>query len=235
MMSLINEALKKAEQEKKAGSNSFSAYAAMREVTGSSRKGKGQPAAKVVSVLALVALCVGLWLVTDMALRASPSVATASPGAPRDSTPVQAPRQGDSIGAPDVQPAAQPLVSATPAPAAVQAPTQAPGAVAASLMPAVGTGQPKSAEAERARPAQTATAKPAPALQPAPVPALVVPAVSKDDFKLTAVMRGPEGATAIINGKSVRVGDTVGPAKVVKIDRYAVDLEVNGQTLTVQM
>ena len=191
MMSLINEALKKAEQEKKAGSNSFSAYAAMREVTGSSRKGKGQPAVKVVSVLALVALCVGLWLVTDMALRASPSVATASPGAPRDSTPAQAPRQGDSIGAPDVQPAAQPPVSATPAPAAVQAPTQAPGAVAASLMPAVGTGQPKSAEAERARPAQTAIAKPAPTYNsPTSVEKSNLPAATSGDNSLTYALIG---------------------------------------------
>jgi hypothetical protein len=55
------------------------------------------------------------------------------------------------------------------------------------------------------------------------------------DYKLSAVMRGPDGATAIINGRFVQVGAVIRGAKVVKINRHTAELEIDGQTFTIQM
>ena len=61
--------------------------------------------------------------------------------------------------------------------------------------------------------------------QPAPRPS----------FKLSAVLRGSRGVTAIINGRFVQVGSTIQGAKVISIDRHSVELELDGETITVQM
>ncbi len=54
-------------------------------------------------------------------------------------------------------------------------------------------------------------------------------------FKLSAIMHGPDGSMAIINGQFVHVGEQVDGAKVVRINRHAAVLEINGQPRTVTL
>jgi len=85
------------------------------------------------------------------------------------------------------------------------------------------------------RPARLATAATSPTKtppRPAPPPA---PKPRESDFKLSGIMRGPDGTVAIINGRYVRVGQTVSGAKVVNIGRHSVELQAGGQRLIIQM
>ncbi len=89
------------------------------------------------------------------------------------------------------------------------------------------------ASARHAAPAPVPTA--APPSQPAPA---AKPAEPEDDaarFKVSSIMVGPKSATAIINGRIVGVGDVIGQAKVLRITPRAVDLEVSGRRVQVGM
>ena len=54
-------------------------------------------------------------------------------------------------------------------------------------------------------------------------------------YKVSGVMRGSDGWTAVVNGQIVQVGDTVGDGKVVKITARSVTIEDNGKKVTVGM
>lgn len=54
-------------------------------------------------------------------------------------------------------------------------------------------------------------------------------------FKISSIMVGPRGGTAIINGQSVHVGDTIGGAKVLEITRREVLVEIGGQRVALRM
>jgi len=58
---------------------------------------------------------------------------------------------------------------------------------------------------------------------------------SKDPYRLSAIIHGPDGATAIVNGKFLRVGQSVDGAEVIRIGQYAVVLEADGERITLQM
>jgi len=65
-----------------------------------------------------------------------------------------------------------------------------------------------------------------PAEQPsAPVEPAPQTEAQAASFRLTGVMRGPDGAVAIINGRFVKLGDSIGGAKVVRIGKYEVELQ----------
>jgi len=84
------------------------------------------------------------------------------------------------------------------------------------------------AEAEGARKDEVEVAPPKEALAAQPMP-------SADDFKLSAIIRGPDGATAIINGKFVKVGGDVKGATLIKLGRHTAELEIRGRRLVIQM
>jgi hypothetical protein len=74
-----------------------------------------------------------------------------------------------------------------------------------------------------------------PPSQPAPA---AKPAEPEDDaarFKVSSIMVGPKSATAIINGRIVAVGDVIGQAKVLRITPSTVDLDVSGRRVQVGM
>ena len=48
-------------------------------------------------------------------------------------------------------------------------------------------------------------------------------------------MVGPRGGTAIINGQSVHVGETIAGAKVLEITRREVVVEIAGQRVAIRM
>jgi type II secretory pathway pseudopilin PulG len=54
-------------------------------------------------------------------------------------------------------------------------------------------------------------------------------------LRLTAIMEGPEGKVAVINGQPMRVGQSVMGAAIIKIGRYHVELEGDGRHITIGM
>ena len=55
------------------------------------------------------------------------------------------------------------------------------------------------------------------------------------DFKVSAIMQSRGGNVAIINGRPAETHSVVDGAKVVRIDRDSVNLEMNGETFSVYM
>lgn len=80
----------------------------------------------------------------------------------------------------------------------------------------------------------TTTSKPPNAPRTPPRPA-IRRRIDPSRFKVTAIMSAPFGGTAIVNGALVGIGETVNGAKVIKITRKAVELELDGQRFTARM
>ena len=78
-------------------------------------------------------------------------------------------------------------------------------------------------------PSQTSPPARAAASPHRPVP------VNTGRFRLSAIMRGPNGNAALINGQLYHEGQTVAGARIVTIGRYHVELEVAGQRFTIRM
>ena len=76
------------------------------------------------------------------------------------------------------------------------------------------------------KPDKPQDANPVPAAKKASVITL---ASSQLGLKLGGIMRGPNGKIALINNRSVRVGQTVNNAKVVHIGEFSVEVELKGQ------
>ncbi len=58
---------------------------------------------------------------------------------------------------------------------------------------------------------------------------------SSIDLKLHAIKIGRTSKLAIINGETLRPGQTIGPAKLIKIDSSSVLMEINGKPVTVSL
>ena len=124
------------------------------------------------------------------------------------------PDEHAAVGGPTATsaPAAQPKAGPTTEPASAPAPAPA------GRKP----GRPKSAQ-------------PPAAAKPAVVRASVPSAAQQRKFRLSAIMRGPEGNCALINGNLFQEGQTVLGAKILSIGRYHVELESAGQRFTIRM
>jgi hypothetical protein len=119
-----------------------------------------------------------------------------------------------------------PAVALPPAPS-----TTAPAAVPRLLPPV-----PLAPEAAADRPATSerppAAAPVVPVAEPAaPVPPALAPAEPAPAFALQAVADQDGQPVAIVNGQLVRVGDLVGGARVLRIEREEVELEHDGRRL----
>jgi len=79
---------------------------------------------------------------------------------------------------------------------------------------------------------QVARVEEPPAQKPPPPPAQHAP---RGNYKLNGIMHGPSGPVAVINGYPVRTGEAIDGAKVVRIDRYSVILDIGGSRLIVRM
>jgi hypothetical protein len=233
MMSLINEALKKAEREKRANGAPFATYAAMKEcvVAPPARKRRGRLARGAV-LLSVPAVCVAVYLAVGAVTDGGPRAATASVGLPEAAGGLLV-----TVGEGGAD-----MTIATPStPAGTVRPTRGTAAAQTGMVVASVPGEPDAATeapapeaAPPAKPAAPTEAAGSAKVVEAPQPAKA-PAPARDDFKLTAIMRGPEGATAIINGQFVGVGDTVGDAKIVRIGTHTVDLQAGEAKLSIQM
>ena len=54
-------------------------------------------------------------------------------------------------------------------------------------------------------------------------------------FKVSGIMTGPDGAIAIVNSQFVKAGDVIDGATVVSIQTHAVQLEYDGKSFTIRM
>jgi len=84
-------------------------------------------------------------------------------------------------------------------------------------------------------------AAPPAAVEPARPPADMPPAkrpekrIDPARFKLSGIMQTFDGGTAIINGAFIRVGQSIDGATVIRIDQHMVELEADGQRFRIRM
>ncbi|HUU91518.1 MAG TPA: hypothetical protein VM238_09930 [Phycisphaerae bacterium] len=163
-----------------------------------------------------------------------PPAGSAAPSNPTNGA--TAPREGPQIDPDVVKQIAQSLMSQmrqaaaaeTPAKDDVEPPPVGGEAVApepSGPQTVLKVGEPTPAAPEpKAAPPQ-AQAKP----EPSPPP------VDTSRFKVSSIVSGPHGGTAIINGRPVRVGDTVAGAKIIKIAPRSVEVEIDGRRATLAL
>ena len=215
-MSLINEALKRAEAEKN------------RDIGGLPYRPPAVPHAHHVRLPRRwargLALCCGLVAVTALGMWTMvdksfwpPALKAEAANTAADPAPAQAPPDPR----PQVRQEIDPVLAKTMEETKYYSPAPKPVAARpAHVRPA-----------DAAPPAVATTPRPAPAPAPAPVkreqPKL-------PDLKLSGVLVSPGGGTAIINGQFLAVGDTIEGARIVKITKYVVTLEMNGQRITLR-
>ena len=91
------------------------------------------------------------------------------------------------------------------------------------------SGSPETATASAGASSKTTPAKPA-AKTPA---AEAGPVIDTSQVKISSIMVGPHGGLAVINGRPVRVGDTILGATVVAITSRSVEVEKDGRRATI--
>ena len=256
-MSLINEALKRAEEEKLAKSPS----------TGDADLLPSAPRRRRLALsraLTLRLLLAGLLLSAGFAayrVWATRSANVPSKAAAADPMPPAAPQVAAASPAAENAGTHQAVTEATAA-ARSRALTERPVPPAAAESPTTrpSTEQPEPEESDPSE-AQLAAAESAagPTTRPTTQPnataiskaakATTQPAAPKaepetkvttrppppSDFKVNGIVLGPEGPTAIVNGRPVRAGEKIGRATVVKITAYAVTLDISGHRFNVGM
>ncbi len=244
-MSLINEALKQAEQEKLRTPRQWHAPVGLEPVRAPAPPQRSRR--ELVALVALVVLVAGLagW----SAIKAHGSDAQQPPPVAAEQTPV--PASLDAISAlaakaeaaylrsmkppREYRPVPRTLRSPTPKPAVLprlrQTVPPRPVAPARRAAPVRYTAPPlRAAHVDRPRIKDLAEVPARGALAPA-----AFRNIDPGGFKLTGIMEGPDEAVAIINGYPVRLGEAIGQARLVKIGRYSVVLEVHGYRITVRM
>jgi hypothetical protein len=260
-MSLINEALKRAEAEKRgqecpppapptAAAISPTAVAVPARtsigtkepqpaerltpaVKGSGNNARVVPWALSAFVLVLAAIVAGRALM--YATSQTPQHAAAMNYAPPTSAPANRAEHSAAVGqTPAVLAIPLPAIVATqpsPAVTTTSAPADVPTPIP-STRPATAPASSPAATVAPPMPTSTPAVTEIPATTPASIaPAAEIPAV-REPLKVSGIMRGSDGWSAIINGQIVQVGDSIDDAKVVKITAKNVVIEENGKRLT---
>ena len=167
---------------------------------------------------------------------ADPAAKGGADRSPADDTSTQPPHDGSATmmkaakPAPAV-PATPPAADAPPADAGAQAKAPAPNhRTAEEKAPAPGT--PKVADGKKPGPSVRPPQPTPPDAETRPSPP---PPVDTSHLKVSSIVCGPQGGTAIINGRPVRVGDTVGGAKIITITPRSVVVEIDGRRVTLAL
>jgi hypothetical protein len=221
-MSLINDALKKANRPGQSSGNSQSPAVGLRPANDSSKSAGGAFRAVVAVAASLMVLAAG-WFIWN-ALKAANDQ---TPAAQTD-LPKQAPAH-QSVAEKPPLPAA-PAAGLNP-PSRIEVNTNtivrrpdAPGAAAASSAPAAAPDQTGST------PFPDTVAQ----VPPPSNPPTVIPAVWPE-IRLQAIFYRLTKSSARINGQVVSVGDSVGAAKITAIERDRVELEMSGEKKVIQV
>ncbi|WP_260291476.1 general secretion pathway protein GspB [Sedimenticola hydrogenitrophicus] len=56
-----------------------------------------------------------------------------------------------------------------------------------------------------------------------------------NSLRLSGIFVGPDGASAVINGRRLRVGDEVTGAQLVRIESHAVELDLDGDRFKIEL
>src|ERR1051326_49343 len=209
-MSLINDALKRAQRTQQQASASPPPELQFRPVEPEqpARRGPGLMLPLGV-VFALFVGVVVVWQVVHKSGATKPAEAKLQTQAVADARPVApaepAARPASSEASPSQKPA-DPVATAPSAPASTATPTPAPASAAAPVS---------------AAPANATTNVPAATEAPAPKPA---------PLKLQAIVYNPTRPSAMIGGRTLFVGDKLGELRVVAIDQESATLAGAGQT-----
>lgn len=218
-MSLINEALKRAEQDKR---RNDACEAPMPIPVPATRSGGSGALKWVVLAGAIAAAAAAVWY--------------ALPTGPAD-----APARAVARSTPEEHPAEPRQVS----PVAVEKPKPSPEVKPVRVSPEAELAFAMTLEAMEYCPEPEllppgpadAGPKQAPPAPAAPEPAAKQPASKFDPNRLhlSGVMHSLDGGTAIINGAFVKVGQSIDGATVIRIDQYTVELEADGQRFFIRM
>ena len=224
-MSLIHEALKRAEREHPSRDGDSSAERIALLTTSS----PGQPAEyrpntrafRAALFVVVVIAAVGLVTYLSLPLQDKPVPAKTAGHEPPATPPAQAANVSAETAWPPALPIAPPQ---SPEPQPAQAPVPEASAVAAMKFKPVSPL------------VVPPVAPPAPAMPSASQPATVEPEKPKPPaLKLGGIMRSGGVARAIINNHLVAAGDEIDGARVVKIGKYTVEVEWDGQTFLLRM
>jgi hypothetical protein len=225
-MSLINEALKRAQAEQDETVRDLLAappvpvtfedlddYDVPVEEPPAGETAEKRRRPRLPLVITLLIFCLagtGLMLAYNTAkdLSDTPRRAAASPGA--DETSLQGPATAQDHARIDTPPLIQPVEPAQPR----------------DLSPTPDAAQPE--------PPVTAAVELTP-VDPAPVEARSGVEIRLRDFTLSGIMRGAEGDVAIINNRFVAEGEEIDGATLIRIRRHSVELDLDGQKIVVQM
>ena len=167
----------------------------------------------------------------DIAMSAiSSKAASAEPSSAHETPADDAPQPGEASVV-EVSPSGPTQAKLTEAPAKTvaslrQGPPSTPPDVTAPA------GSAPDAPVKRAT-AENGVADNAPAEPKAPV--VQAHETVASNFKLSGIMSSPTGTIAIINGCHMRVGETIDGAKITGIRTHSVQLEIDGQTVTLRM
>lgn len=229
-MSLINDALKKANRQGPSSGNSQSPAVGLRPASESASSAGGAVRAVVAVAACLMVLAAGwfIWNALKAANDQPPAVQADSSKETRPQGVVSEKSPAPSLTSPAVNPPSRIEVNTN---TIVRRP-DATGVTATGSTPAAAPDQPASAPATET----VASGQPSTTAQVAPPanPPTVAPAVWPD-IKLQAIFYRLSKSSARINGQVVSVGDSVGAAKVTAIERDRVELEMAGEKKVVQV
>ncbi|MFP4106191.1 MAG: hypothetical protein ACLFVU_08885 [Phycisphaerae bacterium] len=232
-MSLINEALKRAQAERNRAEGIGDGHIPappMLEPADDDRKDKSSPLVSAIIAVAIVAATVIGWKIIESVRNSGgPSRADAAQVSPDQQTakPMFKPAE-DRVdpaytGKSAARAVPEPFETAvTPEPVAPE-PTESeannlPDSETVGSAVVSTNSSPSEAVAEPAEPAE-------PKIDP----------VDPKSFTLNGVVTGPDGKEAIINGQFIKLGETIDRAKVTGINKYSVTLQADGTSFTIKM
>ena len=244
-MSLINEALKRAETDKLRNSPYFNNLTVLPPVDAADdefppppRPAFHEPRRRglpVVSAIAGAMIFAGLIGGGYVYLRLRGQTAPQTVVAAKPPTPAALPKGAAAAPTPrEVSPPAELAFARTLASVQYYEPPARPALPVEPAAPAA----PANPPAPAAGPVQPVAARPVP-----PAPAMVArpprqpssPAAVKRRFRVTAIVGGPTGYAALINGELLREGQTIEGAEVLHIGPHHAELELDGQRFTVRL
>ena len=234
-MSLINDALKRAQEQKQRTAEAPKLSAPLQPVERLRRPSR-TPQFLIPVVFAVIA-CAGvalMWFWWQGKSKApvppaNGNVAVVTPVAPPPAVtpkPVVTPIPSVIVQMPQpVAPKPVPAINTPPTPP----PNVAPTPVVAPVV------TPSPPVAEKPAPNVVAVAEPAPQPTVTPQPPAPAPPPTFPDLRLQGIFYRPSNPSALINSKTVFVGDEIAGVKVVAIERTGVKVELDGHTKTVKL
>ncbi|HTG45366.1 MAG TPA: hypothetical protein VK633_12620 [Verrucomicrobiae bacterium] len=229
-MSLINDALKRASNAKPPAASNAPLGAPLQPVEEAAPKFSPLPMILCITGVGALAIAGGFWLKSKGTLPTQEpltQVADLSLSANQKSAPPSAAAE-------------MPGPSPDMAGATVSVPSNPVQRAAATLQKVQERNEPGNAEAEKmiatpaSPPAQgfpVVSRNPAelpPAAQEKQAPPVRLGTAGEPALKLQAIYYRLKGPTVVINGRTLKLGDSVGGSKVIAIERNAVELERNG-------